>query len=144
MLRDAPSFSGAERRSLGEGVREGDDAQRGAVAVVACEASLSRAPASWRAASAGVLDWEGLRQRGDEEGAACAHRASLHVLERAPREVSDLFLRKEVPQEKKFLGSVGPFVGKKFSPYGTRGVLSEGSVSVYPSHARKVLQQRRG
>ena len=73
------AFSGAERRSLGEGVREGDDAQRGAVAVVACEASLSRAPASWRAASAGVLDWEGLRQRGDEEGAACAHRASLHV-----------------------------------------------------------------
>ena len=31
-----------------------------------------------------------------------------------------------------------------FSDYGTRGVLSEGSVSVYPSHARKVLQQRRG
>ena len=61
------------------------------MAVVACEASLSRAPASWRAASAGVLDWEGLRQRGDKEGAACAHRASLHVLERVPRGRSPTF-----------------------------------------------------
>ena len=147
MLRGAPSFSGAERRSLGEGVREGDDAQRGAVAVVACKASLSRAPASWRAASAGVLGWEGLRQRGDEEGAACAHRASLHVplaCPRGSREVSHLFLRKRVSRKEISGGSVGLFVEEFFSDYGTRGVLSEGSVSVYPSHARKVLQQRRG
>ena len=78
----------------------------GAVAVVACEASLSRAPASWRAASASVLDWEGLRQRGDEEGAACAHRAPLHVLERAPREVSDLF--QKFLKKRKFSGPLAP------------------------------------
>ena len=120
VLRGAPSFSGAERRSLGEGVREGGDAQRGAVAVVACEASLSRAPASWRAASAGVLDWEGLRQMGRRRG-CCVRtpRVVACVLERAPREVSTFFFEKEF-REKKFLA--GPlaasfvFVGKNFSP----------------------------
>ena len=71
---------------------------------------------------------------------------------RGSREVSHLFLRnfcwsvrKRVSARKEISGgSVGLFVEEFFSDYGTRGVLSEGSVSVYPSHARKVLQQRRG
>ena len=75
-----------------------------------------------------------------------ARRCMYLSVPRGPREVSHLFLRKRISRKDEISGgSVGLFCREEFfSDYGTRGVLSEGSVSVYPSHARKVLQQRRG
>ena len=70
------------------------------------------------------------------------------ILERAPRVAGGLPPFSSIRVSRKEISRGGPCWPlcreEFFSDYGTRGVLSEGSVSVYPSHARKVLQQRRG